>query len=276
MKTVSIVNMKGGVGKTTIAVNLAHALATRHEKRILVVDLDPQFNATQCVISGEHYVNGLTKKMHTVYTIYDETPPEDISMLGAKNSQRVGLDSIKPWKTKFGFDILPGNLQLYRLEMASGTGKENRLRNYLSKEIIKNNYDYVIIDTPPTPSVWMFSALIASDYYLVPVKPEPLSRTGIDLLEGVVKRCFENFERSIECAGVILTIAESSTTVYKDTISFFQSRHVWKNKVFTSYLHKRTEIAREQGNQKLILQLSDPTAKTDVAKIADEFLKRVK
>ena len=275
MKTIAIVNMKGGVGKTTLAVNLAHALASRHEKKVLLIDLDPQFNATQCLISGESYVNNLSNKMHTVYTIYDESPPDEISMLGAKSSRKIELEDIKPWETDYGFSILPGNLQLYRLEMASGTGKENRLRNYLSKDIIKSNYDYVIIDTPPTPSVWMFSALIASDYYLVPVKPEPLSRTGIDLLEGVVKRCFENFERDIQCAGVVLTLVESTTKVYADTIAFFQKRDVWKNKIFNSYLHKRTEIAREQGSQKLILHLADPTAKSDITKIADELLKRI-
>lgn len=86
---------------------------------------------------------------------------------------------------KSGFDIIPGDLEIYRIDMAAGHGKEMRLKRYLEK--VEGIYDYVIIDTPPTPSHYMMSSLVASDYYLVPVRPEPLSRVGIDLLRGCLE-----------------------------------------------------------------------------------------
>lgn len=86
---------------------------------------------------------------------------------------------------KKNFDLIPGNLNLFQIEMASGEGRENRLSKYLKG--ISEQYDFVIIDTPPTPSIWMTSALIASDFYLIPVKPEPLSFTGIDLCMVLLK-----------------------------------------------------------------------------------------
>ncbi len=136
-------------------------------------------------------------------------------------------------------------------------------------------YEYVIIDTPPTPSTWMTSALLASDYYLIPVKPEPLSATGIDLLKGVVERTTKNFGINIKCLGVVLTIAEEQTIVYRNTITFLDHNEVWKGKRYKNALPKRTEIAREQANQRLILDLDDSLAKIAISQITKETIERI-
>lgn len=94
------------------------------------------------------------------------------------------MKDITPVAIKDNLHIIPGSLGLYKIEMKPGEGVENRLKKYL--KLRENDYDYVIIDTPPTPSVWMSSALIASNYYLIPVKPDPLSITGIDLLDSII------------------------------------------------------------------------------------------
>jgi chromosome partitioning protein len=190
--------MKGGVAKTTLATNLADVLV-REDCNILLVDLDPQFNATQCLVSGEEYVVGISKGQSTIVAIFDDAPPAIVSAVNPNRSQaKTELKDIKPWNIKRGFDLVPGDLELYRLEMGGGHGREQRLKRYLEAINAKDIYDFVIIDTPPTPSHWMMAALLASDGYLVPVKPEPLSRTG-DLLRGVVERCSQNFGHPIEC-----------------------------------------------------------------------------
>lgn len=178
--------MKGGVAKTTLAINLADCLSKRHGKRVLLVDVDPQFNATQCLLSPEDYVKHLKLNGDTTLTVFDRANrviPSTVKK-GASTTPKK-LEEIEVIEIKRNFDLLPGNLELYRLEMAPGDGRENRLKNYLNK--VSEQYDYVVVDTPPTPSVWMTSALIASNYYLIPVKADPISLTGIDLLRSIIE-----------------------------------------------------------------------------------------
>ena len=194
-------------------------------------------------------------------------------MSGAVTVQPKNFEDIKPTVLSENFHILPGDIQLYRLEMASGQGREHRLKNFLASVV--ENYDYVIIDTPPTPSVWMSTALIASNYYVVPCKPEPLSSTGIDLLQMVVKNIKDNFGLNIQCAGVVLTMAETNTIVYREAIAFFNADHFWKGKRYEYELVKRTEVARQQGIQQMILDSSDPGLKTSLVRITGELIERV-
>jgi chromosome partitioning protein len=267
--------MKGGVAKTTIATNLADVLARREECSVLLVDLDPQFNATQCLVSGEDYVEYRSKGGKTIVSIFDDAPPPVVSVVtGAKPPAKLDLSDIHPWAIKKNLDLIPGDLELFRLEMGSGLGREQRLKRYLEAIHAEETYDYVIIDTPPTPSHWMMAALLASNSYLVPVKPEPLSRTGIDLLRGVVERCSSNFGHPINCLGVILTIVETHTKVFKDAKGLLDADPVWKGKRFLNVLPKRTALAAGQGNQQLILDLFDDALKAAIAGIGSEFLER--
>jgi chromosome partitioning protein len=166
---ISIVNMKGGVAKTTLATNLANVFVEREDCNILLVDLDPQFNATQCLISGEDYVARIAEGQSTIVAIFDDAPPAIVSAVTANRPPaKTELKDIKPWNIKPRFDLIPGDLELYRLEMGGGQGREQRLKRYLEAINAKEIYDFVIIDTPPTPSHWMMAALLASDGYLVP------------------------------------------------------------------------------------------------------------
>jgi chromosome partitioning protein len=276
VKVVSFVNMKGGVAKTTLSVNLADALNRREDARVLIVDLDPQFNATQCIYSGEDYVERRTDGGHTIVDIYDDTGQAKLSPIkGPQAGQAVKLEDVKPWKIRDGFDIIPGDLELYRLDGSSGQGREQRLKRYLAKSKAHESYDYVIVDTPPTPSSWMMSALIASQHYVIPVKAEPLSRVGIDLLQGVVNRCSENFGHDIECLGVVLTLTDRRTTNFKDTIEWLDKNNLWKDRRFSASLPQRTAVARDQGKQQLILDSSATDTKSALVQITNEFLKRL-
>ena len=271
-----MLNFKGGVSKTTLSVNLADCLVRRHGLRTLVIDIDPQFNATQCLISGAKYVQGLKDGKSTVLDIFDDSPRPIAASVGESSVKEVqSLDQIKPWKIKADLHLMPGNLELYRLEMASGQGREHRLKRYVDMLRENGDFDFVIIDTPPTPSVWMSSALIASEYYLVPVKPEPLSATGIDLFRTVVNKIQENYNLKIKCLGVVLTIAEENTRVFKRTITFIDSNRFWKGRRFRYNLPKRTSIALMQEKQKLILDINDSTLRTCISGITKEFLFRM-
>jgi chromosome partitioning protein len=276
MKTVALVNMKGGVAKTTLAVNLADYLRRSAKKEVLLVDLDPQFNATQCLFSPEQYAARRAKGEHTITTIFDDSGHAAISpVTGPRTIAPVDLADVKPWRFRDRFQVVPGDLELYRLDMSPGQGREHRLRRFIEAYAAKNSVDYVVIDTPPTPSHWMMSGLLASDYYLVPVRPEPLSRTGIDLLRGVVGRCSTNHGHTIECAGVVLTVTDRRTTVYTDAIEVLDKDPFWKDKRYKADLPSRTAIARAQGTQTLILDTTINDAKLALSAIANEFLQRV-
>jgi chromosome partitioning protein len=277
VRTVAIVNMKGGVAKTTLAVNLADYLVRSARKNVLLVDLDPQFNATQCLFTPAQYAARRAKGEHTITTIFDDTPHSPISPVsGVSRVEPVALQAIKPWRYKDRYHVVPGDLELYRLDMAAGQGREHRLRRFIEAYADASRIDYVVIDTPPTPSHWLTSGLLAADYYLVPVRPEPLSRTGIDLLRGVINRCSTNYGHTIECAGVVLTVVDRRTTVYNDAVRVLNNDPFWKDKKYKADLPQRTTIAWGQGHQRLIMdlnQLSD--AKLALAQISNEFLRRV-
>lgn len=276
MEIVAFVNMKGGVGKTTLAVNVADALNRRHDLRVLLIDLDPQFNATQCLYSGEDYVELREAGGHTIVNVFNETPAPAISPVkGATAKAGTTLDNVKPWTIRPGFDIVPGDLEIYRVDMGSGQGKELRLKRFVEKLAKKDLYDFVIIDTPPTPSHYMMAALLASKHYLVPVKPEPLSRVGIDLLRGVIDRTSENHGHDIECIGVVVTLADARTKVFADALTFLDGNALWKDKRYKGVLPHRTAVAREQGNQSLILDIGEPDSMRALTTITSELISRL-
>jgi len=274
MHVISLINMKGGVSKTTLAINIADYLSTKEYKKVLIIDVDPQFNATQCLMSPEDYGKHLQEDKDTIVKIFDRNRPIP-SSVGKKEINTVKkLSDISVVSIKENLYLLPGNLDLFRLEMAPGDGRENRLNNYLKK--VEDKYDFVIIDTPPTPSVWMTSALIASDYYLIPVKPDPISLTGIDLLKSIIEDKKENYALSIECIGLVLTIVEERTTVFREAKENLKNDDYWKGKLYNSFLKKRIEIAKEQLNRQQILDCSSSEAKLEIRKVVMELLGKIK
>lgn len=272
MKTISLINMKGGVAKTTVAVNIADFLANRENKKVLLIDVDPQFNATQCIMQGPEYIEYIKNGGHTIIDIFDASQRPIVSAVeGTTTKSPLALEEIKPVKSKRNFDFIPGALQLFKLEMASGSGRELRLKNYLS--LVESEYDYVIIDSPPTPSVWMSSALIASDYYLIPVKTDPISMTGIDLLQGIINEKSANYGFRCKCCGIVLTMVENNNN-YTQAAEYFATHEKWKSYIYNKHLKKRVAISRGQLNNKFILDIEDSTLKADFSAIVKEVIRR--
>ena len=275
MKVISLINMKGGVAKTTMAVNICHCLSSRENKKVLLIDVDPQFNATQCVLTGDEYMDYLQKGGDTILDVFTEDSTVVAGTVeGIHERKAKEMKDIRPVKVDGNWYVLPGNLNLFQLEMAGGSGKEYGIKQYIEEIQPSYQFDYVIIDTPPTPSVWMMSALIASDYYLIPVKPDPLSYTGIQLLEGIVKSRKKRFNLKLKCIGIIFTMVEKNTLVYAGAMDFINKSKMGGLK-FKKDITKHTAIAREITSKSYILDGRIDEAKTELTMIVKELIKRI-
>lgn len=275
MRKVSFINMKGGVGKTTLSMNVAHCLATRENFKVLVVDIDPQFNATQCFFSGDKYIEYLKNKGKTILDLFQENVANISTVDGVTGIKSFNYSDIKPVQILENLFMLPGNLNLYQIEISAGSGKENRLKKYLDEINKIYHFDFVIIDTPPTPSIWMVSALLASDYYIIPVKPDPLSYTGIELLQNIISRKKGDLDLNIKCMGIVLTIVEEGTIVFNKCMETIGKKKQLKDLLYKKYLKKRTDIAKFQLNQQFILDQSKDDIKLGLTGIVQEMLKRI-
>lgn len=270
MKVISLINMKGGVGKSTLAVNIAHYLATKEQAKTLVIDIDPQFNSTQCLMTPQDYINHKKNKKDTIINIFESSRIQVQTVEGNVDVQPKKLSDIELVELDKNLFLLPGDLLLHTIEIVAGKAMELRLQKFLTKldEMDpEDRFEYVIIDTPPTPSIWMTSALIASNYYLIPVKPEPLSLTGIDLLDGIIKEREEDYNLKLICLGVVLNMVEEAHTVFKETKSFLLKSPKWKNLLIPTFIPKRTDIAKRQTQGEFILDLNNSDLNIKLARL---------
>ena len=267
--------MKGGVGKTTLATNVAYCLVQHEKKKVLVIDIDPQFNATQCFFSGDQFVDYMQKGGNTILDLFEGDVVKVSTVEGADTKKAKQFIDITPQKIKDNLYILPGNLNLYKIEISAGSGKESRLKKYLDEIDKQYHFDYVIVDTPPTPSIWMTSALLASQFYIIPVKPDPLSYTGISLLQNIIAQKKEDLDLEIKCLGIVLSMVETNTVVYRKCLDTINGNKFWKPLLFQSNLSKRTDIPKYQLNQKLILDLDLSDIKLKITQIVSEMIKRI-
>mgnify|MGYP000021937328 CR=1 FL=1 len=275
MRVISFINMKGGVGKTTLSTNVAHCLATHEDKKVLFIDIDPQFNATQCFFDGNAYVEYMRKKKSTILDLFKGSVVKVSTVDGAQQQDEKCYKDIVPFNVSDNLFLLPGNLNLYQTEIAPGSGKENRLKKYLEEMEDNYGFDYAIIDTPPTPSIWMTSALVASDHYVIPVKPDPLSYTGVDLLQKIIKSKKADLDLSINCLGIVLTVVEHNTQVYNRCKEEINNNVRTKGLLFHNELLKRTLIAKTQLNQKFILDLNKSDLNHNLTGIVNEIIQRI-
>lgn len=184
-KIISVVNQKGGVGKTTTVINIATVFSALH-KKVLIIDFDPQSNAGSGV--------GLTLKDREEHNIYDLlTQEKDVN------------DII--FKTKIpNLDIMPCTVDLASAEvdLASADNREFRLRDEVVK--IKDNYDYIFIDCPPSLGLLTINALVASTTIIIPLQCEFFALEGLSHLLDTAERIRDNFNSELNINGIILTM----------------------------------------------------------------------
>ncbi len=179
---IALINMKGGVGKSTLAANIAWELATSpHFKRVLVADLDPQFNCSQYLLGILRVSNMLAEDRPTMWNIFEQFT--NVPGMPRKSEFKLNdaIANIYGRNRRVGcIDLIPSRLELSQT-LKNPTGKEQLLTTEISK--IEDDYDVVIIDCAPTESILTIAAYFASDYLLVPVRPEFMSTVGLPLLE---------------------------------------------------------------------------------------------
>ena len=180
-KKVALINMKGGVGKSTLAVQLAWHMATRPwNKRVLVVDLDPQFNCTQYLLGGGRTEAYLSSSSPTVWNIFEQLT----AVPGRPSSPFVPSDAVtnvQNYRSTTGLiDLIPSQIEVSQV-LRNPAQKDQLLRQAV--EGLETQYDLVVVDCPPTDSILTTAAYLASDYILIPVRPEFLSTVGLPLLQ---------------------------------------------------------------------------------------------
>lgn len=275
-KIVSLINMKGGVGKTTLAVGLAWELAKLH--KVLLVDIDPQFNATQWIVNPDDYLDWLMRK-HTIVNVFQPSGA-GFSHAGANAAQaRTGkptADSaiMKVEVNGLELDVLPSVLELMKLD-AAPRGTENRLRVFLEK--VRDDYDHILIDCPPTASLFSYSAFLASDAYLVPVKPDPLSVLGLPLLERAMQDYEERSGQELHRLGLVFTQVRQ-TEAMRATMALV--RENYPDEVFGGMLAQTTGVAEAvETNMPLQFYMKGgrylPHVRDSLSQICAEFVERV-
>ena len=212
-KVIAFVNMKGGVGKTTCAVNLAAYLARDHQKKVLLVDLDPQTNASLSLMSEDAW---------TQWAAAHGTMAELLEVGGrGKHEEPVTLAScivhgVRPELPTL--DLLPSHLKLtfLDLDLAARPGRERILARKLEK--VLPDYDLVICDCPPNLQTATQNALYASDHYLVPMQPDFLSSIGLGLLQDRLSYLRRELEFRISCLGIIFSRVRRHIAFHQETM----------------------------------------------------------
>jgi chromosome partitioning protein len=207
-RIVSVANQKGGVGKTTTAINLAASLALA-ERRVLLVDMDPQANLTSGVgLKGQAAPGG---------TIYEALTSE-------VDDPKV---FVMPTRVE-GLSLIPAdrNLTGAEIDLVALPHRERRLRALLDR--LKEDYDYIFVDTPPSLGLLTLNALVAADAVLIPLNCEYFALEGLADLVATLRRVRASFNPDLDIAGVLMTMHDERTNlgqqVARDIRAFFQER----------------------------------------------------
>jgi chromosome partitioning protein len=201
--TVALMNMKGGVGKSTLTANLGWWCAYRKNHRVLLIDLDPQFNLSQYVMGNARYEEHLNANKGTTLDVFEQNTPRAVSkrLKEADSKPRDVIAHVRSWSDGSAIDIVPSRLELSWTLKSPGAGKELLLSNFLDE--VRPSYDTILIDCSPMETMFTTAAYLATDAVLVPVKPEFLSTIGLPLLVRSIADFEHSYKRSVAVMGVV-------------------------------------------------------------------------
>lgn len=222
-KVIALCNQKGGVGKTTTAINLATYLALSG-KRILLIDIDPQGNATSGLGINKHDIK------HSVYhLLIDDADPRSIVI----NTQINNLL------------LIPSNLNLTgaEVELVGTLGREHRLKKALAG--LLNDFDFILIDCPPSLGLLTINALSAANSVLIPIQCEYYALEGLSQLVNTINLVRENINPALAVEGVLLTMADYRTKLTNEVIN--EVKKFFNEKVYTSVIPRNIRLAEAPG-----------------------------
>ncbi|EAC2631643.1 ParA family protein [Listeria monocytogenes] len=247
-KVIALANQKGGVGKTTSSVNLSSSLAFLG-KKVLLVDIDPQGNASSGVGVNKGEIE------HCIYDVLvDDVAIQDVL-------QKTDLDNL---------NVIPATIQLAgaEVELVPAISREIRLKKAIDS--IRDDYDYVIIDCPPSLGLLTLNALTAADSVLIPVQCEYYALEGLSQLLNTIRIVQKHLNEDLQIEGVLLTMLDARTNLGIQVIE--EVKKYFQNKVFNTIIPRNVRLSEAPSHGKPIL-LYD--AKSKGAEVYLELAKEV-
>ena len=254
-KVIAIVNQKGGVGKTTTALNMGQALS-QMGKRVLLIDFDPQGSLTVCF--GFDQADAINMTIYHLMALAieeQELPPKEAYI------QTIGR-----------IDLIPCNLELSAIEVSlvNVMSREMILKSILDE--IKGEYDYVIIDCSPSLGMLTINALTACDSVLIPVTPQYLSAKGLELLLRSIIRVKKRINPGIQVDGILLTMYTERMRLSREVLSLIRDAYGSSIHIYESKIPVSVRVGEANLRNQSIIEY-DPESKVSAAYV--EFAKEV-
>lgn len=218
---ISLLNHKGGVGKTTSCINIGAGL-TELGKKVLLIDLDPQANLTLSL--------GIPRQAVTIY------------------EAMRGESDIQPYNVKPGLDVITSSLDLSgaEMELINEAGREYILRELLDP--ISDNYDFILLDCPPSLGLLTLNALTSSNFVIIPLQTEFLALQGLAKIKQVIDKVRFRLNKGLDIAGVVATMYDSRRVLNRDVVETIHK--YFGEKVFKTYIRDNVALAEAPAQRK--------------------------